>query len=114
MKRGKNKKNTNNQIQLKKINKKLKEIINNIFIRNLIFIIIEIILMLFFTYFIIAFCAVYQGTQISWLLDSLTSLLLSILTELIITFFISAIYSSSLRYKIEFLYSISLFIYKIM
>ena len=70
--------------------------------------------MIFFTYFIIAFCAVYEATQVSWLLDSLTSLLLSIITELMITSFFSVIYSSSLRYKIEFLYNIALFIYKIM
>ena len=106
--------NTFNKKQLREINKKVKEIINNIFIRHLFFIIIEVILMIFFTYFIIAFCAVYQGTQLSWLLDSLTSLLFSTITELIITLFASGIYSSSLRYKIELLCNIALFIYKIM
>ena len=52
--------------------------------RVIIFIIIEFILMLFFWYFVTAFCHVYNATQISWLWDSLTSILIRAIIELLI------------------------------
>ena len=98
----------------KKLNEKVIKTLTNIKKRNLLFIIIECVFMMFFTYFIIAFCAVYKGTQMSWLVDSFVSLLFSAVVECIIVFFATTIYINGLRYKIEILFNIAVLIYKIL
>jgi hypothetical protein len=50
------------------------DIIKKLKIKILVFIILECSLLLFFFYFVTAFCEVYQKTQISWLCDSFASL----------------------------------------
>ncbi len=76
------------------------------------FIIIDFLVMIFFFYFITAFCEVYKGTQLSWLYDSFISLLLFFPLELLISFIISLLYISSLRIKNQCLYKIALILYK--
>ena len=95
--------------------KKIVEKVNSIYscmkIKNIIFIICELLLMSFFFYFITSFCSVYKNTQVSWLLDWVTSFLLSVLLELVISLLIASLYISSITYKIELLYKITVFIY---
>ena len=74
---------------------------------------IELSIMIFFLYFITAFCEVYKNTQNSWLYDSFISFLLSILIELLISFAIAILYGFSLKKKIQILYNIVMFIYRI-
>ena len=81
-------------------------------IKIVCFIIIEFLILIFFIYFITAFCEVYKDTQLSWLYDSFISFLLSFPLELLISFIISLLYISSLRIKNQFLYKISLILYK--
>ena len=80
-------------------------------IKILIFIIFELILMLFFTYYITAFCAVYKETQSSWFSDSVVSFIMSNFMELLFSFGIALLYTLSLSYKIETLFKISLYLY---
>ena len=112
------KKSLNNKKYGKKEKMELKEkvikIINKIKKRNILFLIIEFIFMVFFTYFIIAFCAVYQGTQTSWILDSLVSLLFSFIIKCVTVFFAATMYINGVRYKIKLLYKIAVFIYEIL
>ena len=82
-------------------------------IKILIYIIIEFSLLLFFFYYITAFCEVYKETQKSWIYDSFISFIFSIIYELLASFFISLIYETSLKYRIKFLYRISMFFYEL-
>ena len=99
------------QTEKNEILSKIIEILKTLKIKNIIFIIVEFLLMCFFSYYIMAFCAVYKGTQLSWLCDSLTSILISNLLDFLIAFAIAGVYTASVTYKIEFLYKICLFIY---
>ena len=90
--------------QISEISKKLK-------IKVVVFFAFEFSLMLFFYYFVTAFCEVYKKTQVSWIIDFLTSYLLSILTEILLTWLLTLFYIVSIRYKIKFMYTIVLFIY---
>ena len=90
--------------QISEISRKLK-------IKVVVFFAFEFSLMLFFYYFVTAFCEVYKKTQVSWIIDFLTSYLLSILTEIFLTWILTLFYIVSIRYKIKFVYTIVLFIY---
>ena len=81
-------------------------------IKLILYINIELLLILFFFYFVTAFCEVYRSTQASWVFDSALSFILSIPLELSISLFISSLYLTSVKYQIEFIYKIILFIYK--
>ena len=82
-------------------------------IKLIFYIIIEFLLILFFFYFVTAFCEVYKSTQATWVFDSVLSFILSIPLELSISLFISSLYLTSVKYQIKFIYNIILFIYKL-
>jgi hypothetical protein len=97
----------------KEILKKLGVIYKNLKIKIIFYISIEFSLLLFFLYYITAFCEVYKNTQISWLFDSFVSFLLSIPVELLLSFSYALLYMTSIKYKFEKLYNIVLFFYGI-
>ena len=82
-------------------------------IKMVCYIIIEFLIMLFFLYFITAFCEVYRETQKSLLLDFFSTFILSIFFELLISFFISFLYTAAIKLKLQFLYNIVLFSYRL-
>ena len=82
-------------------------------IKIIFYIIIEFVIMLFFLYFITAFCEVYRDTQLSLLYDSFISFILSIPLELLISFLVSLLYIAAIKLKIQFLYNIALFSYRL-
>ena len=84
-------------IQIYEINKQLKY-------KIILFIILESALLLFFFYFITAFCEVYQKTQVSWLCDCFVSFLISFPIEFFIAFIIAVLYKISLIKKSRLLY----------
>ena len=81
--------------------------------KNIIFIVFEFTLELFFFYFVTAFCEVYQKTQTSWIYDFFTSCLISFIYEIFLSFYITIFYTISIRYKIRFLYKAIIFFYNI-
>ena len=107
----KNKKARLNETKKNKILKNVREIISYLKIKILIFIITEILLMLFFTYYVTVFCSIYKNTQISWLSDSIASFFMSILIELIISMILALLYTVSISKKMKLLYNISIFVY---
>ena len=109
----KNKKYEINNKEKIKIREKIENILKKLKIKIFIFLLIDIILILFFIYFVTAFCAVYKETQISWISDSITSFISTIIIELLISFFNTSLYTSALKYKLKSLYKISIFIYKL-
>ena len=96
----------------KTINQKVNEILEKLNIKIIIFLTLNLILLLFYFYFVTAFCAVYKDTQISWISDCFVSLITYILIEMIIAFFDSSIYNTSITQQIKCLYNLSLFVYK--
>ena len=82
-------------------------------IKIICYIIIEFLVLLFFLYYITAFCEVYKSTQKSWLYDSFISFLLSFLFEFLISFFISLLYISAIKIRINCLYNVILFLYRL-
>ena len=103
------KKNKNYIIKKSKkidIYRNIKNILNSLKIKIVIFIIIELLLLFFFFYFTTAFCEVYKNTQVTWLIDCFTSFLLSILFEILLSFLISIFYICSVKNKNRFIYKI--------
>ena len=101
-------------------NNRKKYILNNILkvfkimkIKITCYIIIEFLIMLFFLYFITAFCEVYRDTQMSLLYDALISFILSIPIELLLSFFISILYMASIKLQLQCLYNIALLAYRL-
>jgi hypothetical protein len=89
------------------------DIIKKLKIKILIFIILECTLLLFFFYFVTAFCEVYQKTQISWLCDSFVSFIFSFPIEFFLAFINASFYKLSLVKKSSLLYRIVMVIYNL-
>ena len=66
-----------NQDTILKIKNEVLKITKCLKIKIIFFFIFELLIMLFFFYYVIAFCHVYESTQISWLLDNISSYVMS-------------------------------------
>ena len=80
-------------------------------IKILILAIIEVILMLFYWYFVTAFCQVYPSTQTSLIFDCFLSILSRFIIEVLFALFYAKMYIVSVESNIYFIYRIILFIY---
>ena len=94
-----------------KIENDIKKILKCLKIKIICFMIIESLFIFFFFYYVTAFCQVYQNTQVSWLLDSLSSYIISFFITFIFSLASALSYKISIYCKIKILYNISLFIY---
>ena len=77
----------------------------------IILISIEVILMLFFWYYVTAFCHVYASTQLSWLLDSFLSILSRLIIVLLISLGFAKLYRISVESQSHCIYKLVLFFY---
>ena len=93
-------------IQIYEINKQLKY-------KIILFIILESALLLFFFYFITAFCEVYQKTQVSWLCDSFVSFILSFPIEFLLAFIYALLYKLAITKKYKLLYNVVMTFYNL-
>jgi len=100
-----------NEITKRRIEDDLNKIIKCLKIKIKCFIIFEFIFMLFFFYYVTAFCQVYQSTQISWLLDCISSYIISLLISLSLSLICSFLYKIAIKYHRKILYKIVLFVY---
>ena len=91
-------------IEVKKIIKKFK-------IKVVIFYIIEFLLMILFWYYVTIFCYIYNKTQISWLFDTLITIILRIIFDLLLNFLLALLYKSSINFKSNCLYRVIIFFY---
>ena len=87
------------------------EILNKYKCKIIILITIEMILMIFFWYFVTAFCHVYKATQLSWLLDSFISILFRAIIELLISFGLAKLYKVAIAGESPCLYKFVMFMY---
>jgi hypothetical protein len=73
--------------------------------------ILEMLFLLFFFYYVTAFCHVYKNTQSSLLLDAVSSIVLGIFINILISLVGTICYIIAIKYKIKLLYSVVLKIY---
>ena len=107
----KNKKYKVSELRKKEIVLEIDEILKKYKIKVAILIIIELLLTTFFLYFVTAFCHVYQATQLSWLWDSLLSILSRAIIELLLSLGLAKLYRLAIESDIQCLYKISMFLY---
>ena len=100
-----------NEQRKKEIILEIDNILKKYKLRVIILLIVEMIFMLFFWYFVIAFCHVYKATQKSWLLDSCLSILFRAIIELLISFILAKIYKISISGETECIYKCVMFLY---
>ena len=93
------------------IYKEIENILNKYKIKVFIFIIIEMILMMFFWYYVTAFCHVYSKTQMSWLFDSFLSMLSRVIIDALFSLLFAKLYRIGVESHVKCLYKASLFFY---
>jgi len=106
-----NKKYKYNDVIKNKIYKEIEDILKNFRIKVAFMLLIETILILFFWYFVTAFCHVYSSTQTSWLLDSFLSILSRLIIELIFAFIFGKLYQISVASNFHSIYKAVICIY---
>ena len=107
----KNKKYVVTDHRKKEIMNEIETILKNYKIKIFIFFIIQLILIIFFWYYVTVFCHVYSSTQMSWLWDSLLSMLSRLIIDLLLCFGFAKLYRIAVDSNIHCLYKISLFFY---
>ena len=93
------------------INEEIEKILKNYKIKLFIFIAIEIILMMFFWYYVTAFCHVYVKTQMSWLFDSFLSMFSRLIIDALLSLVFAKLYRIGVESHVTCLYKASLFFY---
>ena len=91
--------------------KQIELILKKYKIKIIILLIIEFLLILFFAYYVTAFCHVYSSTQLSWLLDSFLSMLSRFAIELFISLLFGKLYRIAIEANLECLYNLVIFFY---
>ena len=107
----KNKKYEVTDKRKKEIYTEINKILRKHKIKVIILISIEFLLMLFFWYYVTAFCHVYSNTQLSWLLDSFLSILSRIVIVLFICLGFAKLYRMAVESSSHSIYKFVLFFY---
>ena len=92
----------------------LKEVEKNLVIikkKFLALFITEIVIMLFFWYYLTAFGHIYSNTQYSWILNCFISIVIHFILELIFCMIVAILYKISINNKINSLYNFVMFLY---
>ena len=98
---------------IKEIKNNLDKIIKCLKVKIIVFIILEFILMIFFFYYSTAFCQVYPSTQVSWILDCISSYVISLAITLVLSFLCASFYKIAIKYRVKLLYTIILLFYSV-
>ena len=93
------------------IKKDIENILEKYKCKLIILFFIEIILMIFFLYYVVAFCHVFSGTQTSWLLDSVLSMISRIIIDVIFCLLFAKLYRIGVASNYHCLYKSALFFY---
>ena len=100
-----------NDKKKKEIYKEVLDVFKKLKIKLFFVFFFEIILILFFWYFVTAFCHIYSKTQTSWLLDGFLSILSRFFIELIFALLYGKLYQISVESNMETLYKIVICLY---
>ena len=95
----------------KEVVKEIEKIIRIHTIKIIILFFIELLIMLFFWYYVTDFCHIYPKTQISWLFDCFLTLLLRLIIIPLFSLLFSYLYKISVTSKNNCLYKFTRFIY---
>ena len=93
--------------------KNLKKIITILKVKLFFFIVIEYLLMLFFWYYVSCFCAVYQGSQMSWLQGGITSFIFGMILPFATSFAIALMRHIAVKKKYSKLFKFSIWLYRL-
>lgn len=107
----KNKKYTVTDKRKKEVLNEVDKILKKYKIKIIFLIIIEFLLMLFFWYYVTAFCHVYNSTQYSWLFDSFLSILSRTVIDFLFPLGLAKLYRLAVESNVKCLYKIVLFFY---
>ena len=107
----KNKKYNVSDKRKKEIQNEIDKILKKFKIKMIVLIIIEFSLMLFFLYYVTAFCHVYNSTQYSWLFDSLLTILSRSFIDFLLPLGLAKLYRLAVESNLHCLYKIILFFY---
>ena len=94
----------------KEILQKLEKELKKLKIKMTCFVVIDFIILLFFFYFVTAFCEIYRNTQTSWISDAVMSIIISFPIEFGIALAITIAYYLAIKYKWKFIYKIVMFL----
>ena len=98
-------------LRKKEIQIKIENILKRYKIKVIIFAVIELLFMLFYWYYIIAFCHIYSNTQLSWLWDSFISMIIRLIIEFLFSIIFAKLYRIGVSSENLCLYKVSLFFY---
>ena len=93
------------------IKKKIENILQNYKCKIIILFVIELILMMFYWYYVVIFCQIFSGTQMSWLIDSILSMISRFIMDAILCFGFAKLYNIGVSSNYECIYKIALFFY---
>ena len=91
----------------KEVEEKLKTMKNKI----IVLFIVEFIVMLFYWYFLTAFCHVYTKTQVSWILDGILSIIIDFIVKCFLCLLFAGLYRISIESKDKSIFNFVMFIY---
>ena len=80
-------------------------------IKIIILIFSELILIIFFWYYVTIFCHVFPSTQTSWLLDSFLSMLSRFIIDALICLGLSKLYRIGVESNVNCIYNCAMFLY---
>ena len=95
----------------KNIFNEIENILKYFKVKIFLLVLIETILILFFWYFVTAFCHVYSSTQTSWILDSFLAIFSRFVIEIIFGFLFAKLYRIAVASNCSTLYKILICIY---
>ena len=93
------------------IKNEIEKIFKNYKIKIIIFVLVELLLMIFFWYFVTIFCHVYPSTQTSWLLDSFLTMMSRIIIDALICLGLAKLYRIAVDSNINCIYKFAMFLY---
>jgi hypothetical protein len=89
----------------------MQKIIANISIKNTIFLIVEVLIMIFYWYYVTAFCHSFTNTQFNVMLDSFFSFVFIYVVNILICMIFSLLYQLSIKKNFKLLYNVTIFFY---
>ena len=93
------------------IQKEVEEMLEKLKCKIIGFFVVDIILMLFYWYYLTAFGHIYSNTQYSWILDSAISIIISFFVECIFCLLFAKLYRISIESNIHCMYKFVMFLY---
>ena len=93
------------------IQKEVEEMLEKLKCKIIGFFVVDIILMLFYWYYLTAFGHIYSNTQYSWILDSAISIIISFFVECIFCLLFAKLYRISIESNIHCMYKFVMFMY---